>query len=140
MSHCSSICSPLAGPADSGYVRRSGLSPKEISSAVHRVPQEIRPQGAAVRRYEQLEDWIDSVFMLDGCLTAIVVGSCAIDPGGWLRHHTAGIGMEGTGADLPRSRCVPKSVAIGCRATTVTSGAPYVMLRTSRAVLATIQD
>ena len=49
------------------------------------VPQEIRPQGAAVRRYEPgtAEDWIDGleppplidgVFMLNGYLTAIIVG------------------------------------------------------------------
>jgi uncharacterized protein len=44
---------------------------------------------------EQLERWIDQlvpsplidgVSMLDGYLTAIIVGPCSIDPYEWLRH------------------------------------------------------
>jgi uncharacterized protein len=57
---------------------------------------------------ERLEDWIDQldplplidgVSMLDGYLTAIIVGPCSIDPREWLRHmlgpHSR-IGMDGT--------------------------------------------
>lgn len=57
---------------------------------------------------EQLEDWIDhlnppplidGVSMLDGYLTAVIVGPCSIDPREWL-HRMLGphsrIGMEGT--------------------------------------------
>jgi uncharacterized protein len=57
---------------------------------------------------QQLEDWIDhlhpsppidGVSMLDGYLTAVIVGPCSIDPREWL-HHMLGphgrIGMEGT--------------------------------------------
>jgi Uncharacterised protein family (UPF0149) len=57
---------------------------------------------------EQLERWIerlepspriDGVSMLDGYLTAIIVGPCSIDPNEWMRHvlgpHSA-IGMEGS--------------------------------------------
>jgi uncharacterized protein len=57
---------------------------------------------------EELERWIDqldplplidSVSMLDGYLTAIIVGPCSIDPHEWLRHMLgphSGLGMEGT--------------------------------------------
>jgi uncharacterized protein len=57
---------------------------------------------------EQLEHWIellepppliDSVSMLDGYLTAIIVGPCSIDPYEWMRHmlgpHSA-IGADGS--------------------------------------------
>jgi uncharacterized protein len=57
---------------------------------------------------EELERWIDQldppplidgVSMLDGYLTAIIVGPCSIDPHEWLRHMLgphSGLGMEGT--------------------------------------------
>jgi uncharacterized protein len=57
---------------------------------------------------EELERWIehldpppliDGVFMLDGYLTAIIVGPCSIDPHEWLHHMLgphSGLGMEGT--------------------------------------------
>jgi uncharacterized protein len=57
---------------------------------------------------EELERWIDqldppplidSVSMLDGYLTATIVGPCSIDPHEWLRHVLgphSGLGMEGT--------------------------------------------
>lgn len=57
---------------------------------------------------EQLEDWIDHLYpppliegvsMLDGYLTAIIVGPCSISPYEWINHalrpHSR-IGMEGT--------------------------------------------
>jgi uncharacterized protein len=57
---------------------------------------------------EELECWIDQldpsplidgVSMLDGYLTATIVGPCSIDPHEWLRHMLgphSGLGMEGT--------------------------------------------
>lgn len=57
---------------------------------------------------EELDTWIehlhppplvDGVSMLDGYLTAIIIGPCSIDPAEWL-HHMLGphgrIGLEGT--------------------------------------------
>jgi len=61
-----------------------------------------------VMSLEELENWIDgldppplidSVSMLDGYLTAIIVGPCSVDPREWLRHMLGphcGLGMEGT--------------------------------------------
>jgi uncharacterized protein len=57
---------------------------------------------------EELERWIDQldppplvdgVSMLDGYLTAVIVGPCSIDPHEWMRHMLgphSGLGMEGT--------------------------------------------
>jgi uncharacterized protein len=57
---------------------------------------------------EELEYWIDQldppplidgVSMLDGYLTAIIIGPCSIDPHEWLRHMLgphSGLGVEGT--------------------------------------------
>ena len=67
-----------------------------------------RPHAAQAMSLEQLARWIerlepppriDGVSMLDGYLTAIIVGPCSIDPNEWMRHvlgpHSA-IGMEGS--------------------------------------------
>lgn len=68
-----------------------------------------RRHGAReVMSLEELECWIDhldppplvdGVSMLDGYLTAIIVGPCSIDPHEWLRHllepHNS-LGVEGT--------------------------------------------
>jgi len=57
---------------------------------------------------EELERWIDQldppplvdgVSMLDGYLTAVIVGPCSMDPHEWMRHMLgphSGLGMEGT--------------------------------------------
>jgi uncharacterized protein len=57
---------------------------------------------------EELDHWIerldppalvDGVSMLDGYLTAIIIGRCSIDPHEWLRHMlgpNGGLGLEGT--------------------------------------------
>ena len=67
-----------------------------------------RRSAREVMSLEELENWIDgldppplidSVSMLDGYLTAIIVGPCSVDPREWLRHMLAphcGLGMEGT--------------------------------------------
>jgi uncharacterized protein len=73
----------------------------------------VRHPRAALRRreaisLEELERWIDQldppplidgVSMLDGYLTAIIVGPCSIDPHEWLHHVLgphSGLGMEGS--------------------------------------------
>jgi Aldehyde oxidase and xanthine dehydrogenase, a/b hammerhead domain/Uncharacterised protein family (UPF0149) len=75
---------------------------------VSRPARRRRPHAAQAMSLEQLERWIerlepspriDGVSMLDGYLTAIIVGPCSIDPNEWMRHvlgpHSA-IGMEGS--------------------------------------------
>lgn len=72
-------------------------------------PRTARRRGAhEAMSLEELERWIDQldppplidgVSMLDGYLTAIIVGPCSIDPHEWLRHMLgphSGLGMEGT--------------------------------------------
>ena len=67
-----------------------------------------RRYAAQARSLEQLARWIerlepspliDGLSMLDGCLTAIIVGPCSIDPYEWMRHmlgpHSA-IGTDGS--------------------------------------------
>lgn len=74
-----------------------------------RHPRTVRRRDASeAMSLEQLEGWIDqldppslidSVSMLDGYLTATIVGPCSIDPHEWLRHmlgRHSGLGMEGT--------------------------------------------
>jgi uncharacterized protein len=67
-----------------------------------------RRYAAQAMSFEALERWIDrlappplinGVSMLDGYLTAIIVGPCSIDPYEWMRHmlgpHSA-IGSDGS--------------------------------------------
>jgi uncharacterized protein len=65
-----------------------------------------RPSSAMT--LEQLEHWmdhldppplVDGVSMLDGYLTAIIVGPCSVSPYEWMKHMLGphdDIGMEGT--------------------------------------------
>ncbi|MGH7102919.1 MAG: UPF0149 family protein [Acetobacteraceae bacterium] len=73
-----------------------------------------RPRSSRHRRHaeamrlEELEDWldcldppplIDGVSMLDGYLTAVIIGPCSIDPHEWLRNMLGPhgrLGAEGT--------------------------------------------
>jgi len=94
---------------------------------VSRPARRRRRYATQAMSLEQLEHWIerlepppliDSVSMLDGYLTAIIVGPCSIDPYEWMRHmlgpHSA-IGADGS-EQLPRCRRSPRGSTRSARA------------------------
>src|SRR3954447_1098363 len=72
--------------------------PHETAAQQTTSPDEWRDEPATAGRLDRPPP-IDGVSMLDGYLTAVIVGPCSIDPREWL-HHMLGphgrIGMEGT--------------------------------------------
>ena len=106
-----------------------------------------RPHATQAMSLEQLARWIerlepspriDGVSMLDGYLTAIIVGPCSIDPNEWMRHvlgpHSA-TGMEGSEQLAAMRAVAARFNAIGESLATAPRGYAPIFERTDDGVV-----